>query len=82
MDRQAVFALIVKHCREVVPDLAAHEFCDTDRLVELGANSMERAEIVMMTLEELALEIPRVEAFGPRNIGELADLLYRKFHAR
>jgi polyketide biosynthesis acyl carrier protein len=39
---------------------------------------VDRAEIITLTLEALALRTPRVELFGPRNIGELADLLYAK----
>ena len=42
---------------------------------------MDRAAIVMMVLEALALKIPRTEVFGPNNIGELADLLHKKLHA-
>jgi polyketide biosynthesis acyl carrier protein len=55
-----------------------HEFAPTDRLQELGANSVDRAEIVTLVLESLALRIPRTELFGPKNIGELAQLLQTK----
>ena len=51
------------------------------RLQELGANSMDRAEIVMLVLESMDLAIARSELFGPQNIGELADLLHGKLHA-
>jgi polyketide biosynthesis acyl carrier protein len=73
-----VLSIIVQCTREILPELADHNFTRTDSLVALGVNSVDRAEIVMMVLERLSLRIPRVEAFGPRNIGELADLLYQK----
>ena len=78
LDTAAIFDLVARHAREVVPQLATHTFSRSDRLQELGASSMDRAEIISAVLESLALRIPRVELFGPRNLGELADLLHEK----
>jgi polyketide biosynthesis acyl carrier protein len=78
MNTDKIFDLIVQSTREVIPEMAHHSFTRADRLQDLGANSVDRAEIVMMVLEALSLQIPRVEVFGPRNIGELADLLLEK----
>jgi polyketide biosynthesis acyl carrier protein len=64
----------------VIPELGDHRFQRTDRLAELGANSVDRADILMTVLEALALRIPRVELFGAANIGELVDLLHAKLH--
>jgi polyketide biosynthesis acyl carrier protein len=78
MNRTDIFELVVHHICEVIPELEDHSFKPSDRLVELGANSVDRAEIVSMTLESLSLQIPRVELLGPKNIGELVDVLYEK----
>ncbi len=43
---------------------------------DLGANSLDRFEIIEMVMESLSLQIPRVKVFGAKNIGELADILY------
>jgi polyketide biosynthesis acyl carrier protein len=75
-----IFDLIARSAREVLPDLETHAFTRGDSLAELGANSMDRAEITMLVMEQLALKIPRTELFGPNNIGELADLLHAKLH--
>jgi polyketide biosynthesis acyl carrier protein len=74
--------LIAQHTREILPELEAHQFAPADRLVELGANSVDRAEITMLVQESLGLSVPRVELFGPTNIGELADLLLSKLDGR
>ena len=81
MRRKELLDLITRHAREVVPSLETHEFSVDERLQDLGADSVDRAEILMLVLESLALQIPRIELFGPRNIGELADLLDRKLSA-
>lgn len=81
MQRDQIVELIGRCARTVLPDLESHVFLPSDRLVELGANSVDRMEIVMMVQESLSLSIPRVELVGPKNIGEFADLLLRKLHA-
>lgn len=78
MDKQAVFALITKHIGEVIPRLEQHDFQSTDSLRALGANSIDRSEIVMMTLEAMELDIPLAETIRAENIGELAALLHEK----
>lgn len=78
MSKEKIFEFIKCHTREVVPGLENHAFHPDDRLTDLGANSVDRAEIIMMTMEALSLRIPRVELFGARNIGELVDVLYEK----
>lgn len=82
MNQQAIFDLIVKHSREVVPNISEHTFQWDDQLKELGANSMDRAEIVMMTLESLALKIPLVRTTQAGNLGELAELLHAELQSQ
>lgn len=73
-----ILSLVVQCARETIPELAEHEFRRTDRLAELGVNSLDRAEIVVRVLEALQLRIPLVSLAGAKNIGELADLLHEK----
>lgn len=81
MTKAELIELIARHTSEIVPGLDAHPFVASDRLAELGANSVDRAEIAMLVQESLGLSIPRIEFFGPRNIGELADLFLRRLDA-
>jgi polyketide biosynthesis acyl carrier protein len=81
MNKMKLIELIARHTREVLPGLETHQFIPSDRLVDLGANSVDRAEIAMLVQESLALSVPRVELFGPKNIGELADLFLQKLDA-
>jgi len=80
MTKMEVLDLIEQHTREVLPDIGAHTFTPFDRLVDLGANSVDRAEIVMLVQESIGLSIARVELFGPKNIGDLADLFLKKLN--
>jgi polyketide biosynthesis acyl carrier protein len=78
MTKMEVLDLIAQHTRDILPGLDAHQFVASDRLVDLGANSVDRAEIAMLVQESLGLSVPRVELFGPKNIGELADLFLKR----
>ncbi len=78
MDRDSILAVLITQIRDVVPDLAGHRISGADAMADLGVSSIERGEILMATLEELELDLPMVQLFGPRNLGELADLLHAK----
>jgi polyketide biosynthesis acyl carrier protein len=68
--------------REVLPELGDRRLEAHENLEALGANSMDRAEIVMRVLDILDLRMPRTETLGPRNIGELAELLHARLAQR
>ena len=78
MNKEDIFAIVTRHAQEVIPALQGHHFQPTQSLRELGANSIDRSEIVMMTLESLALRIPLVETVKATNIGELVNVLHAK----
>ena len=75
-DRDQVFEIVKQNICRVLPDIDGHDIDSTDRLVDLGANSVDRAEIAILAMEELSLQIPRIELAGIKNIGGLVDVLY------
>jgi polyketide biosynthesis acyl carrier protein len=81
MTKTELLDLIARHTREILPGLDSHQFTAADRLADLGANSVDRAEIAMLVQESLSISVARVELFGPKNIGELADLFLQKLNA-
>lgn len=81
LDRDAILAIMLARIREVVPDLENHTIGPEDSMADLGIDSIERSEIIVMTLEAIGLELSLVQLHGPRNIGELADLLLAKLRA-
>jgi polyketide biosynthesis acyl carrier protein len=78
MDKQAIFEVIVGHAREVVPSLAAHPFEITDALRDLGANSIDRSEISILTLQSLSLRMPLIDLAPAQNIADMVDILHSK----
>jgi polyketide biosynthesis acyl carrier protein len=78
LDRDRILAILIEKVRQVVPELNQVPCGPEDSLNALGLDSVERHEVVILTLEALNLDIPLVQTYGPRNIGELAALLYGK----
>jgi polyketide biosynthesis acyl carrier protein len=77
-----VFQTIVACIRGVVPGLEHHRFARTDGFEELGATSVDRAEILTTVMESLSMAIPRVEMYGAKNIGQLEELIHEKLCQR
>ncbi|AND15930.1 phosphopantetheine-binding protein [Rathayibacter tritici] len=69
-------SLIEQAVRQVVPGIGERRIDASDSLEALGADSMDRADIVMDVLAGMQLRVPLVETFGPRDIGELATRLH------
>ncbi|WP_203528966.1 acyl carrier protein [Ensifer canadensis] len=78
MSQDLIFETIVRHTREVLPGLDGYVFKPTDSLRELGANSIDRADIIMMTLESLSLDFPLIEVAKAQSIGDLAGIIHAK----
>ncbi len=78
MDRNDVLAIIVEKIRIVEPALEGQAIGAEDSMAEIGVDSMSRQEVLILSMEALGLNLPMVQLFGPRNLGELADLLHVK----
>ena len=81
INHNKIFEIIKKYIYEVVPELEKVFLKTTDSLKELGIDSVNRAEIIMMVMEELDLHIPLIELAAAQNIGEIADLFAAKLEA-
>ncbi|WP_429840798.1 acyl carrier protein [Brevibacillus sp. FIR094] len=74
MNRQEITALIIKNLYEIVPELEGRELRPEDRLSDLGLNSIDRADLISMVMEDLSLlQNQRSQFIGMSSIGELAD---------
>ncbi len=78
MTKNQIFETIKKYTYEIAPELEEKAIEPTDSLKNLGIDSVNRAEIIMMVMEDLSLNIPRIELAGAKNIQELVDLFAAK----
>jgi polyketide biosynthesis acyl carrier protein len=82
LDKDAVFQIVKANTLKVLTELAPGEVTIDKSLTELGANSVDRVEVVIYSLEELNLKVPISEFRGIANLRGLVDLLHRHASAR
>lgn len=75
MSREKVFHEIVDNIVDILPELKGREIKESDSLKEIGANSIDRADIIMSTLERLDRRIPMVDFGNAKNIGEIISVI-------
>ena len=72
-----VFEALRRNVLEVMPDLEPDSVTMDGTLADLGCNSVDRADVVTMTMEELAVDVPVMEFQGVGDIRSLVHLLSR-----
>ena len=59
----------------VLPEADCENLSYEDSLKEIGANSVDRAEILMMLMEDAGARIPMASFGNAKNIGEILDIV-------
>lgn len=78
MTKEQVFEVVKESILEILVDLTPKEIDIQNSLKNLGANSIDRMEIVVSSMEALELKIPLVEFGSIKNIEGLVNFLYEK----
>jgi polyketide biosynthesis acyl carrier protein len=78
MTKQDVFQAVKKNIYEVLPYLVGKEIAIENSLKDLGANSIDRMEIVTLSMENLDVKIPPNEFGEVKDIEGLVNLLHEK----
>ena len=74
MTKAEIFEVVKKNALEIL-DVAPDTVTMGKSLTDLGANSVDRVEIVTMTMEDLGLKIPFMSFAGASNIEDLVEIL-------
>ena len=77
LDKEKIFDVVKANTLKVLPDLLADDVTIDKNLSDLGANSVDRVEVVIYSLEQLGLKVPTSELHGIRNLRAFVDLLHR-----
>jgi len=71
-----VFELVKKNILEILPTTQADLIVPEQSLVDLGANSVDRMEIVTLSMEDLGVKIPLMSFARVFNIESLVEVLF------
>jgi len=75
MKREEVFKILKDAIEFVVPEINVEEVTMNDSLKELGANSIDRSEIIYTTMEDANVKLPMVSFNDAKNIGDIIDII-------
>ncbi len=77
MNEDRVFDAVRRSVASVVPELKPESISIEDALADLGCTSVDRADVVTLTMEDLGITVPVREFEGVRNIRALVNVLAR-----
>ena len=78
MNKQDIFATLKSNVLKVLPGVDESQVTPATSMVELGANSIDRVDIVMATMEDLRIKVATRELSEARNLQDLVDLMASK----
>ncbi|OKP52611.1 acyl carrier protein [Serratia marcescens] len=76
--KEDIFNIIVNNLLETLPHLDAGAITQEHSMRDLGANSIDRADILLSSMEAINVIFPLHEAASLKNIGELVNFLHAK----
>jgi len=76
MTKEKIFEIIKRNLREILPDLDTVTIDLNQSMKDLGANSVDRMDVVIQTKEELDLKFPLHELGGLENLQGLVEFFY------
>jgi polyketide biosynthesis acyl carrier protein len=77
MTNTEIFETVKQNVLKVLPDLQPDDVTTEGTLTDLGANSVDRADVVTMSMEDLGLTVPVSEFQEVHDIRSLVDVLAR-----
>ncbi len=81
MTKDEIFSIIRSRLQDILPDIDPDQIMPEESMRDLGADSVERADVIIETMEELELKIPLNELGGLKNLQELVDFLHARIEA-
>ncbi len=75
MEKENIFSVVKDAIADVLPDVDTEAVSIEQNLKSLGANSIDRTEIVMSSMEKLGIKMPLVSFGGVENIEDMVDVM-------
>ncbi len=77
MTRDQVFEVVKKNICEILPELASDDIRMEQSLKDdLGANSIDRMDIIVQSMNDLKVKIPMIEFGRLKNIEGIVEVLF------
>jgi polyketide biosynthesis acyl carrier protein len=77
MSEAEILDIVRRHLAEILPDVEPDAVRMDQDLANLGASSIDRAEVATMAMSELGIVVPIMEFQHVSNVGTLVGVLRR-----
>jgi polyketide biosynthesis acyl carrier protein len=74
---EEVFAIVRRQVGEVLPEVDTQKVSPDARMADLGANSLDRMDVVVTSQQALGLRISATEFADVANLRGLVDVLHK-----
>ena len=78
LNKNEVFEVIKQKIVKVLPGISKEQVDIGKSLSELGANSIDRMEVVVLSMESIGIKFPLVELAEIKNLEGLVEFFYNK----
>lgn len=75
MSQEEIIKVLTSIFEEIIPEVDVSAVTPEASLRDLGANSIDRAEIITDTMEQVGVSLPMVNFADAKNVGEIADII-------
>lgn len=77
MNRDEIMRVLAENVAKVLPDVTERMVREAEQLADLGANSLDRMDIVVGTMDDLQIRVPTLEVGSAKDIDSLVSVLLR-----
>ncbi|WP_438432114.1 phosphopantetheine-binding protein [Gorillibacterium sp. sgz500922] len=78
LNKESIYQAVQEAIQEILPDFEISELQPEMSLRDIGANSVDRMDIIIRSMELTNRKVPLVEFGNLSNIQGIIDLLYNK----
>lgn len=75
MNKDEIFSIIKKNIQEILYDLECDNITIQDSLKEIGANSIDRVDIIVSTMEDIGLKCDMLLFKDAKNIEDIINII-------
>ncbi|MBC3988132.1 acyl carrier protein [Streptomyces sp. AC563] len=75
MSQEEIFKALMSVFSEIVPEVDVSAATPQDSLRDLGANSIDRADIITETMEAAGVSLPMVRFADAKSIGDIVRVI-------
>lgn len=76
VSKAEIFTVVIKEIKEVLFYLEDTDITGSDSLMEFGANSIDRVDIIMSSMEALGAQCDMMEFKNCNDINSIVDILF------